>query len=75
MAGTLAARRHHGAAVVLLVGVLAYRWPQPLRRTRLGALRTFTTFGPTRRRYTWLWQGGLDDLRPVPFATHLPGGD
>jgi 2-polyprenyl-6-methoxyphenol hydroxylase-like FAD-dependent oxidoreductase len=56
-------------------GVLAYRWPQPLRRTRLGALRTFTTFGPTRRRYTWLWQGGLDDLRPVPFATHLPGAD
>ena len=50
-------------------GVLAYRWPQPLRRTRLGALRTFTTFGPTRRRYTWLWQGGLDDLRPVPFET------
>jgi 2-polyprenyl-6-methoxyphenol hydroxylase-like FAD-dependent oxidoreductase len=50
-------------------GVLAYRWPQPLRRTRLGALRTFTTFGPTRRRYTWLWQGGLDDLRPVPFQT------
>jgi 2-polyprenyl-6-methoxyphenol hydroxylase-like FAD-dependent oxidoreductase len=50
-------------------GVLAYRWPQPLQRTRLGALRTFTTFGPTRRRYTWLWQGGLDDLRPVPFET------
>ena len=50
-------------------GVLAYRWPQPLRRARLGALRTFTTFGPTRRRYTWLWQGGLDDLRTVPFET------
>jgi 2-polyprenyl-6-methoxyphenol hydroxylase-like FAD-dependent oxidoreductase len=50
-------------------GVLAYRWPQPLQRTRLGALRTFTAFGPTRRRYTWLWQGGLDDLRPVPFET------
>jgi 2-polyprenyl-6-methoxyphenol hydroxylase-like FAD-dependent oxidoreductase len=50
-------------------GVLAYRWPQPLRRARLSALKTFTTFGPTRRRYTWLWQGGLDDLRPVPFET------
>jgi 2-polyprenyl-6-methoxyphenol hydroxylase-like FAD-dependent oxidoreductase len=53
-------------------GVLAYRWPQPLGRARLSALRTLTTFGPTRRRYTWLWQGGLDDVRAVPFETHRP---
>jgi 2-polyprenyl-6-methoxyphenol hydroxylase-like FAD-dependent oxidoreductase len=53
-------------------GVLAYRWPPSLHRARLGALRTLTTFGPTRRRYTWLWQGGLDDLRPVPMQSRLP---
>jgi 2-polyprenyl-6-methoxyphenol hydroxylase-like FAD-dependent oxidoreductase len=48
-------------------GVLAYRWPPPLRRTRLAALRALTSFGPTRRRYTWLWQGGLDDTSQVPI--------
>lgn len=53
-------------------GVLAYRWPEPLHHARLQALRALTTFGPTRRRYTWLWQGGLDDLRPVPFTTRGP---
>jgi 2-polyprenyl-6-methoxyphenol hydroxylase-like FAD-dependent oxidoreductase len=53
-------------------GVLAYRWPAPLRRARLSALRALTTFGPTRRRYTWLWQGGLDDTRQVPIQIRLP---
>jgi hypothetical protein len=53
-------------------GLLAYRWPAPLRRARLSALRAFTTFGPTRRRYTWLWQGGLDDARQVPIQIRLP---
>jgi len=48
-------------------GVLAYRWPPPLRRARLSALRALTSFGPTRRRYTWLWQGGLDDTSQVPI--------
>ena len=28
-------------------GVLAYRWPAPLRRARLGALHALTKFGPT----------------------------
>ena len=53
-------------------GALAYRWPPPLRRARLSALRALTTFGPTRRRYTWLWQGGLDDTRQVPIQVQLP---
>jgi 2-polyprenyl-6-methoxyphenol hydroxylase-like FAD-dependent oxidoreductase len=54
-------------------GVLAYRWPPPLHRARLGALQAFTRFGPTRRRYNWLWQGGLDDLGVVPVQNLLSG--
>lgn len=53
-------------------GVLAYRWPPPLHRTRLTALRALTTFAPTRRRYTWLWQGGLEDTRQVPIQIRDP---
>lgn len=44
-------------------GNLAYSWPRSLYKLRLPFLRGISRFGPTRRRYSWLWQGGLADLR------------
>lgn len=40
-------------------GVVAYRWPRGLYGARLAGLERLNRFGPFRRRFIWLWQGGV----------------
>ena len=41
-------------------GALGYRWPSPLYGLRSSTIRSIGKFGSARRKWGWLWRGGMN---------------
>jgi 2-polyprenyl-6-methoxyphenol hydroxylase-like FAD-dependent oxidoreductase len=53
---------------------LARSWPTPLYRLRPTVMRGLARFGPTRRRWIYLWRGGVEGTDQTIYETAVEQG-